>query len=89
MDSDRDKPVLADWAKHPGHQIMRQRLTDTRNAYYARLGETLYRTPDLLAATDLREKAAFFKGALWILNNPVFELKALERAQAHEGADTE
>lgn len=85
---DRDKAVLADWAKHPGHQIMRRRLLAAREDYYTNLGRTLYAQPDLIGEADLTGKAAFFKGALWILNAPVFEAKALERAMQSEGAET-
>lgn len=88
MADDRDKPVLADWAKHPGHQIMRDRLLKAREDYYTNLARILYAQPGSLEPTDLTNKAAFFRGALWILNEPAFTAKALERAQAHdEGAD--
>ena len=84
MSDDRDAPILADWAKHPGHAIMRDRFLKARTDYYTQLGETLYRQPDLLDSNDLKCKSAFFRGALWILNDPVFERKALERAQQRE-----
>lgn len=85
MTDDRDKALLADWARHPGHALMRKRFIEAREAYYTELGKTLYRQPDLLDENDLKCKAAFFRGAIWILNEPVFERKALERATAQEG----
>lgn len=87
VSDDRDRPVLADWANHPGHALMRAKYLKIRSDYYTNLGETLYRNPDQIAATDLREKAAFFRGALWILNDPVFERKALDRAMAQTEGD--
>lgn len=82
MADDRDKPVLADWSLHPGHQIMRKRLIEAREDYYTNLAKTLYGAPDTIGEADLRCKAAFFRGAIWILNEPVFTRKALERATA-------
>lgn len=86
MPDDRDKPILSDWAKHPGHAVMRQKLLESRNAYFVQLGKALYRSPETLSANDLKCQAAFFKGALWILNEPVFSRQALERELAKEGA---
>lgn len=86
MTDDRDKPVLADWSLHPGHTLMRQKLLQAREDYYVALAKILYAQPDLIADTDLRSKSAFFRGALWILNQPVFERKALERAMT-EGVE--
>jgi hypothetical protein len=79
LTDDREKQTLADWSIHPGHQLMRDKFLAARSDYYTQLGETLYKTPDLLDSNDLKCKAAFFRGALWILNDPVFTRKALER----------
>jgi hypothetical protein len=86
---DRDKSLLADWANHPGHAVMRKRLIEARETYYRKLGETLYRNPDTLTADDLKGKSAFFRGALWVLNEPVFARKEIERALANEGETDE
>lgn len=89
MSDDRDKAILADWSKHPGHTVMRQRLIEARTAYYTELGKTLYRSPDTLDPNDLKCKSAFFRGALWILNEPVFSRQALERELAKEVEEDE
>lgn len=68
---------------------MRDKFLKARTDYYASLGETLYRTPELLDTNDLLCKAAFFRGALYILNDPVFTRKALERAQAQTEGETD
>lgn len=89
MPDEREKQVLADWAGHPGHQVMRQQLLEARETYYTQLGKTLYAQPDELTAADLRNKSAFFRGALWILNQPVFAAKSIERELALAGKDTD
>lgn len=84
MSEDRDKPILADWSRHPGHSLMRERLIRTRDDYFTKLGRTLYDNPTQLTEQDLVAKAAFFRGAFWVLNQPVFDRKAIERAMRDE-----
>lgn len=66
---------------------MRQKFLAAREAYYTELGKTLYSDPAKLDANDLKCKSAFFRGALWILNEPVFNRQALERELAKEVDD--
>lgn len=84
MPDDSEKQILADWARHPGHAVMRKQLLEARDSYYVALGKKLYRTPDELTDADLRNKASFFRGAMYILNTPVFEATKLERALARQ-----
>jgi hypothetical protein len=84
---DREKSLLADLALHPGWMALRRQLLASREAYYTELGKTLYREPDLLDASDLKSKSAFFRGAIWMLNLPVFEKKAIDRAMAQDEGD--
>jgi hypothetical protein len=67
---------------------MRQRLIDARNDYFTALARNIYRDPDTVSGEDIKAKAAYFRGAFWVLNQPVFERKAIERAIAQtEGAE--
>jgi hypothetical protein len=46
------------------------------------------RTPMTTTADEARLKAGFFRGMFFLLNQPVFEKKALERAMAQsEGVE--
>jgi hypothetical protein len=66
---------------------MRARLIESRNDYFTQLARSIYREGTADTA-DIAAKAAFFRGAFWVLNQPVFERKAIERAIAQtEGAE--
>lgn len=66
---------------------MRAKVLKLRGDYYTDLGKDLYRDPASVDANKLLADKAFFRGALYILNDPVFTRKALERAQAQGETD--
>lgn len=88
MSDERDKQILADLANHPGWGILRRRTIEYRDSYFAKLGRSLYDNPASVDTLSLAGKSGFFRGMFFLLNQPVFEQKAIERAMAQdEGVD--
>ena len=88
MADDRDKPILADLAKHPGWAILRKDSIKWRDDYFARLGRTMYDNPTV-TPDDLHYKRGFFHAIFFILNNPVLTARSLERELERELAHQE
>lgn len=83
MPDDRDKPILADLAKHPGWPILRAEAIKWRDEYFARLGRTLYDNPTV-TPDDLHYKRGYFHALFFLLNVPTLTMKALERELERE-----
>jgi hypothetical protein len=82
--SDRTK-ILADLATQPGWQELSKIVLEQKTAYFQTLGAALYNDPKSVTETDLHFKRGFFKGMIWLLANPAFELRQLQQELDKEG----
>ena len=82
MPSSVEQQHVAELVEQPGYKIMYERAAQAREDYYANLARTLYTNPGKIGEADLYGKQMFFRGVMWALNNPLFEMKALERELA-------
>jgi hypothetical protein len=77
--------VLADLANHPGWEELSAIVVEQKASYFQGLGAALYNDPRSVAETDLYFKRGFFKGMVWLLANPAFELRQLQAELDKEG----
>lgn len=80
-----DKRLLAEWARHPGHDIARRFVIELRKAEEAQLGADLYKDASSFNPVKVAEKAGRHHGRLEVLNQALFAAKAIEREQNTEG----
>lgn len=78
MADQREQILLAEWGQSEGHALMRRKVAELKDAYFHNLARELYANPEKLSEADLVNKRRFFDGVMWVLNKPIFELKALE-----------
>jgi hypothetical protein len=77
--------VLADLANHPGWKELSAIVMEQKASYFQSLGAALYNDPRSVTETDLHFKRGFFKGMVWLLANPVVEVKKLQAELDKEG----
>jgi hypothetical protein len=77
--------VLADLANHPGWKELSAIVMEQKASYFQSLGAALYNDPRSVTETDLHFKRGFFKGMVWLLANPVVEVKKLQQELDKEG----
>jgi hypothetical protein len=58
---------------------------EQKASYFQSLGAALYNDPRSVTETDLHFKRGFFKGMVWLLANPVVEVKKLQAELDKEG----
>lgn len=78
--------TIADLAGHPGWELLRQRAVESRDRYMGNLAKTLYDDPSSLDPAAVEYRRGFFRGIFWLLNNPVFEARELERVISEQRA---
>jgi hypothetical protein len=79
------RQVLADLANHPGWKELSEVVLETKNQYFANLASMLYNKPETVDEVALIRKSEFFKGMIWLLANPAFELRQLQAELDKEG----
>jgi hypothetical protein len=73
---------IAELSDTRGFQDLRERVRKAQVDYYTNLGREMYAKPHMVTEAALLQKQAFFRGAWFVLNTPLFEMSALARELA-------
>jgi hypothetical protein len=76
--TEEQRRIIAELSRSPGFAELKKWAYEQRDVYLKSLGKALFTNPDLVTASALREKAAYFRGQRDALNAPFFSANQLK-----------